>query len=491
VDEPGRKRSDGEGEQARASAGSEQLQGDEVMGLVEGLMQEEEYDGDFMSEDQEEKEEGEEQEVDAMEVEILAEEGEEERDEERKEEDVPQEEQVTNKEAKPDATGGPVILREAKAATPEDTMGLVAKAPMAQVQEVRPTIVAARAKAVSKPAAQEEEAEYEDTFDEEEDEEEDEERARFFRKNNKKETLNSQNMKPVRQKTQHSLKSDDALRHKTAREVLQYYSVFGPNEIVKMHGLKSRKHREPDGTRPLAVSLPHIPTGRSPQEKASIEAKRVTRLTYHRVTGPSPIHAEWFRHEPEMHGDPPERDHTQHFDPMQIERRQARQRDTYYQPLPTAAGLKDTQRHRGRSSPAAADLTKLPSSPAATERKSSSSKALMDLSPAGPQKPDALELTALTPPPSTSKSCPALTRYRVPDDSKDSTAMPFPSPGSLAKPGRTPLGASVPYSAALQLSAKLGQGPLANRKFKPVRGHEVLQMLHAGALPAIISPPST
>eukprot|EP00971_Amphidinium_carterae_P266463 5285898-Amphidinium_carterae.1 len=52
---------------------------------------------------------------------------------------------------------------------------------------------------------------------------------------------------------------------------------------------------------------------------------------------------------------------------------------------------KDTQRHRGRSSPAAADLTKLPSSPAATERKSSSSKALMDLSPAGPQKPDALD----------------------------------------------------------------------------------------------------
>eukprot|EP00971_Amphidinium_carterae_P334295 6469476-Amphidinium_carterae.1 len=82
------------------------------MGLVEGLMQEEEYDGDFMSEDQvelsskqklggekpdhcalccptghtvgydpveEEKEEGEEQEVDAMEVEILAEEGEEDR----------------------------------------------------------------------------------------------------------------------------------------------------------------------------------------------------------------------------------------------------------------------------------------------------------------------------------------------------------------------------------------------------------------------------
>eukprot|EP00971_Amphidinium_carterae_P049311 971916-Amphidinium_carterae.1 len=28
-----------------------------------------------------------------------------------------------------------------------------------------------------------------------------------------------------------------------------------------------------------------------------------------------------------MHGDPPERDHTQHFDPMQIERRQARQCD--------------------------------------------------------------------------------------------------------------------------------------------------------------------
>jgi len=485
----------------------------EVEALVE---EEEEYEGDFVDMDASEQEEQEEQEevpvaeaeetIEAphddepeadveepeQEEEVAAEEEKVEEEEQKEEEEVPAEGEPAAADEEPaekdEEAAEPVALPQTEEAVVEvesdlQTLG-VTVADAVQVDEVRPPVAISTrvAKGVSKPASpeqtppEEEAADLENLFD---DSDEDEERMRFFKSSRRKNSMTPPIKKSATGKTDRSQEKT----HQTAREVLAYYGSFGPTELVKMHGLKSKRRREYDGTRPLAVSLPHIPSGKSPQEKASIEAKRVARLTYHRVTSPPPIHAEWFKHEHELHGDPPERDHFQHFDPDMVEKRTTRQRDIYHQ-LPFPKEPPQAQRTGGFASPSH-DTTKLPSSPA-----------IMDMKRSKDQIPaSALDTTAggATRSPVTSKSSPALARptHRKGAFRESASTGTLPSPGMLGS-GRTPLGSSVPYSAALQLSAKLGQGPMANRsKLKPIRGHEVLQMLHAGALPSIISPPAT
>jgi hypothetical protein len=234
-----------------------------------------------------------------------------------------------------------------------------------------------------------------------------------------------------------------------AEEILKSYACFGPADVLNMPHDPNLRWRPQD----MSATGSFRSTGGF--DKASSAARKVCKLTYHRVLSPPPV----YRHFLEKTLDPIDADRKpwgdrdmDHFHPDLKGKRANRQRDTYFQaPLPFP--------RKARVAKKLGESSSTPVLPGQTL------KAPATPPPPSPQQSPSAKLPR-TPP--RSGSTPALPGHSA---TIESVAATYRLPPMVASSGR---GSNVKHL----------------RKQPPGTGIEALQRLHAGELPQILCKPT-